>query len=150
MARHITVLGAGLVGSLLSILLKKRGYEVTIYERRPDMRKQLMSAGKSINLAMSDRGWRALDLAGLRKDIEDLAIPMYGRYLHQADGSSAFQQYGTNNEAIYSVSRGELNRKLMTLAEEHGVKIFFEHKCVKVDVQENTLHMEKPGGTTET
>ena len=149
MARHITVLGAGLVGSLLSILLKKRGYDVTVYERRPDMRSTQLSAGRSINLAMSERGWRALDLAGLRKDIENLAIPMYGRYLHQADGSSAFQQYGTNNEAIYSVSRGELNKRLMTLAEEHGVTINFEHKCDSVDVPNNILHIEKPDGTNE-
>ncbi len=146
MARHITVLGAGLVGSLLSILLKKRGYEVTVYERRPDMRSKSLSAGKSINLAMSERGWRALDLAGLRKDIEELAIPMYGRYLHQADGSSALQYYGANKEAIYSVSRGELNKRLMTLAEEHGVTINFEHKCNSVDVPNNILHIEKPDG----
>lgn len=150
MARHITILGAGLVGSLLSIILKKRGHEVTIYERRPDMRGVNMSAGKSINLAMSARGWRALDLAGLRKDIEDIAIPMYGRYLHQADGSSAFQQYGTNNEAIYSVSRGELNRRLMTLAEQNGVKINFEHRCNKVEVTTNRLHFEQLNGTTTT
>lgn len=141
MARHITVLGAGLVGSLLAILLKKRGYEVTIYERRPDMRSNSLSAGRSINLAMSERGWRALDLAGLREDIQSLAIPMYGRYLHQADGTAAFQQYGANNEAIYSVSRGELNKKLMTLAEEHGVKIVFEQRCTHVDVEENTIHL---------
>lgn len=149
MARPVTILGAGLVGSLLAILLKKRGHEVTIYERRPDMRKNLMSAGKSINLAMSHRGWRALDLAGLRDDLEEIAIPMYGRYLHQADGSSAFQQYGTNNEAIYSVSRGELNRKLMTLAEEQGVTINFDHRCNKVDVADNTLHLELPDGSTK-
>lgn len=149
MARPVTILGAGLVGSLLAILLKKRGHEVTIYERRPDMRKNLMSAGKSINLAMSHRGWRALDLAGLRNDLEEIAIPMYGRYLHQADGSSAFQQYGTNNEAIYSVSRGELNRKLMTLAEEHGVTINFDHRCNKVDVANNKLHVELPDGSAK-
>lgn len=146
MARQITVLGAGLVGSLLAILLKKRGYEVTIYERRPDMRSNKIAAGRSINLAMSERGWRALDLAGLRDDIQSLAIPMYGRYLHQSDGSSAFQQYGTNNEAIYSVSRGDLNKKLMTLAEEHGVKINFAHRCTGVDVEQNILHFEDLDG----
>lgn len=146
MARDITILGAGLVGSLLSIILKKRGHEVTIYERRPDMRSQSLSAGRSINLAMSDRGWKALELAGLKDDIQSLAIPMYGRYLHQADGTSAFQQYGTNKEAIYSVSRGDLNKKLMTLAEENGVKIHFEQRCNRVDVAENTLHLEDLDG----
>src|SRR5690349_14931050 len=116
MSRNVTILGAGLVGSLLAVMLRKRGYTITIYERRPDMRTSVIGAGRSINLAMSARGWKALDLAGLRTEMEQLAIPMYGRYLHQPDGQSAFQQYGKNNEAIYSVSRGELNKRLMTLA----------------------------------
>lgn len=146
MARSVTILGAGLVGSLLAVLLRKRGYEVTVYERRPDMRSNTIAAGKSINLAMSARGWKALDLAGLRKDIEDLAIPMHGRYLHQADGTSASQAYGKNNEAIYSVSRGELNKRLMTLAEQHGATIYFDQRCVKVDVATNTLHFQSPDG----
>jgi kynurenine 3-monooxygenase len=150
MARSVTILGAGLVGSLLSIILRKRGYEVTIYERRPDMRSASIAAGRSINLAMSARGWKALDLAGLRKDMEAIAIPMYGRYLHQADGSAASQQYGKNNEAIYSVSRGELNKQLMTLAEKQGVKINFEHRCTKVDVADNKLYFQFPGGSEKT
>ena len=137
MPRQVSILGAGLVGSLLSIVLRKRGYDVTIYERRPDMRSASISSGKSINLAMSARGWKALDLAGLRADLESIAIPMHGRYLHQADGSHTTQPYGKNNEAIYSVSRGELNKRLMTLAEQKGVKICFEHRCSKVDVANN-------------
>lgn len=145
MSRNVTILGAGLVGSLLAIILRKRGHEVTIYERRPDMRAAHMSAGKSINLAMSARGWKALELAGLRADMEPIAIPMYGRYLHQPDGQTAFQPYSKNNEAIYSVSRGELNKKLMTLAEQNGVKIHFEHRCAHVDVSTNTLRMEHNG-----
>jgi len=150
MARSVTILGAGLVGSLLSIILKKKGYEVTIYERRPDMRSAKIAAGRSINLAMSTRGWKALDLAGLRKDMEALAIPMYGRYLHQPDGTATTQAYGKNNEAIYSVSRGELNKKLMTLAEQEGVKIYFEHRCNRVDVQTNKLHFETADGAAKT
>jgi len=146
MTRSITILGAGLVGSLLAIILRKRGYEVTIYEGRQDMRSSNAEAGRSINLAMSVRGWRALDLAGLREEMEELAIPMYGRFLHQANGTSVSQQYGTNNEAIYSVSRGELNKKLMTLAEKHGVKILFEYKCKRVDVPRNIAYFETPQG----
>ncbi len=68
MARTITILGAGLVGSLLAIILKKKGYDVTVYERRPDMRSSRIAAGRSINLAMSVRGWRALSLAGLQRN----------------------------------------------------------------------------------
>src|SRR5690606_8801249 len=132
--RSVTILGAGLVGSVLAVLMRKRGYEVTVYERRQDMRQEGIGAGRSINLAMSNRGWKALELAGLRGAIEEIAIPMPGRFLHQADGSSAFQAYGKNGEAIYSVSRGELNKKLMDLAEATGVKIHFNQRCNRVDI----------------
>jgi kynurenine 3-monooxygenase len=145
MSRNVTILGAGLVGSLLSIILRKRGYEVDLYERRPDMRNASMSAGKSINLAMSARGWKALELAGLKTEMEPIAIPMYGRYLHMQDGQTAFQPYSKNNEAIYSVSRGELNKKLMTLAEQSGVNINFEHRCAHVDVVNNVLRFVHGG-----
>lgn len=143
-------MGAGLVGSLLAVILRKRGHEVNVYERRGDMRAANMSAGKSINLAMSARGWKALELAGLKDEMEPIAIPMYGRYLHQPDGNTAFQPYSKNNEAIYSVSRGELNRKLMTLAEQSGAKIHFEHKCNSVDVAANVLHLEHADGKKHT
>ena len=109
------------------------------------MRSASMSAGKSINLAMSARGWKALELAGLRNDLEAIAIPMYGRHLHMTGGSQVFQPYSKNNEAIYSISRGELNKCLMTLAEDNGVKIDFEHRCTKVDVPTNKLEFMLPG-----
>jgi kynurenine 3-monooxygenase len=141
--RKVTILGAGLVGSLLAVILSKKGYPVTIYERRPDMRKEPVAAGRSINLAMSVRGWKAIELAGLRQDIEAIAIPMPGRFLHQLDGSSAFQAYGKNGEAIYSVSRGELNKKLMDLAEQHGATIYFEQRCTHVDLEDNTIHLQQ-------
>jgi kynurenine 3-monooxygenase len=144
--RSVTILGAGLVGSVLAVLLRKRGYEVTIYERRPDMRKEAIGAGRSINLAMSNRGWKALELAGLREDIEAIAIPMPGRFLHQEDGSSAFQAYGKNGEAIYSVSRGELNKKLMDLAEQNGAKILFNQRCTRVDVAKNIIYIQHENG----
>jgi kynurenine 3-monooxygenase len=143
MSRSITILGAGLVGSLLAILMRRRGYPVTIYERRPDMRNAAIGAGRSINLAMSTRGWNALELAGLKEEMESLAIPMKGRFLHQPDGNTAFQPYGRNGEAIYSVSRGELNKRLMSLAEQSGAEIHFNHRCTRVDVPTNTVHMEE-------
>lgn len=147
--RSVTILGAGLVGSVLAVLLRKRGYEVTIYERRPDMRTEAIGAGRSINLAMSNRGWKALELAGLRTDIEAIAIPMPGRFLHQEDGSSAFQAYGKNGEAIYSVSRGELNKKLMDLAENNGAKILFNQRCSKVDTATNTIYLQDENGAAQ-
>jgi kynurenine 3-monooxygenase len=139
MSKQITITGAGLVGSLLSILLQKRGYKVTILERRPDMRKATMYAGKSINLAMSVRGWAALEMAGLRSEIEEIAIPMYGRQIHHTDNTQVYQQYGKNNEAIYSVSRGDLNRKLMTLAEKCGVEIRFNQRVDEVELSGNRI-----------
>lgn len=150
MKRKVTILGAGLVGSLLAIIMRQRGYEVTVYERRPDMRRSSIGAGRSINLAMSNRGWKALEIAGLRKDIEDIAIPMYGRFLHLPDGSTTLQEYGKNHEAIYSVSRGELNKKLMDLAEREGARILFEHKCTQVDVPQNIITLEDESGQART
>lgn len=150
MQRTITILGAGLVGSLWGVILAKKGYKVTIYESRPDMRKANIGAGKSINLAMSNRGWKAIDLAGLREDIEQIAIPMTGRFLHQKDGATTFQAYGKNGEAIYSVSRGELNMKLMDLAEKNGVTIHFEHRCTNVHLPTNTLTIKDNSGKEQT
>lgn len=141
--KNITLVGAGLVGSLLSIYLAKRGHKVNIFERRPDMRKQTMSAGKSINLALSDRGWRGLEGVGIADEIRKIAIPMYGRQIHNKDGSVVFQPYGTKEQAIYSVSRAEINMRLMDLAEQQeNVKIHFNERCAQVDRADLTAHFE--------
>lgn len=126
--KETVIIGAGLVGSLLSIYLSKRGYNVKIYERRADMRTEKISAGRSINLALSDRGIKALEEVGIMEEIKKIAIPMHGRYIHNADGSTAYQPYGKEGQYINSVSRGELNCKLMDLAEQQGVEISFERK----------------------
>jgi len=131
------------VGSLLSIYLAKRGYKINMYERRADMRKEKMSAGKSINLALSDRGWRGLEGVGIADEIRKIAIPMYGRHIHNRDGSTAFQPYGKKEQAIYSVSRAEINMKLMDLAErEAGMKIHFSERCTHVDRKSLTAQFE--------
>lgn len=140
---RITIAGAGLVGSLLSTMLAKRGYDVTLFERRDDMRAANMSAGRSINLAMSDRGLRALEVAGLADDIRAIAIPMAGRMMHDVDGTLTYQPYGKEGQAINSVSRGELNKKLMTLAEESGVRIHFNMKCIDADLARKTATFEQ-------
>jgi kynurenine 3-monooxygenase len=136
---EITIIGAGLVGSLLSIYLSKRGYKVKIYERRSDMRKAKVIAGRSINLALSDRGIKALEEIGIMDEVKKIAIPMHSRFMHNVDGSYAQQAYGNDGQFINSVSRGELNKMLMTLAEENGVEIFFNEKCESINWQKNEI-----------
>jgi kynurenine 3-monooxygenase len=132
--KTVTIVGAGLVGSLLSIYLAKKGYKIDLFERRPDIRKAGMMGGRSINLALSDRGWRGLEGVGIAEEIRAIAIPMYGRYIHNRDGSSAYQPYGTKEQAIYSVSRADINMKLMDLAEQQAnVKIHFDERCAHID-----------------
>jgi len=139
MGNKSTVVGAGLVGSLLAIYLAKRGEKVEVYERRPDMRKASISAGKSINLALSDRGLKALRGVGIEQDILDISIPMKGRMVHMTDGTVSFQPYGKEGQSILSVSRGELNRKLMTLAESHAnVTLHFNQRCTGIDLDAAT------------
>ena len=150
MKKNITIIGAGLVGALLSIYLKRRGYQVSIYERRHDMRKQEMSAGRSINLALSDRGLLALEKIGLKEDIQSICIPMYGRFIHNIDGSTVTQPYGINDQHINSVSRATLNMKLMDLAEANGVDIFFNHKCQEIDWEKNKITFETDNNQIET
>jgi kynurenine 3-monooxygenase len=119
---------------LLSIYLAKRGYKVNVYERRGDMRKETMVAGRSINLALSDRGWRGLEGVGIADEIKKIAIPMYGRFIHNKNGTTAYQPYGKNDQAIYSVSRAEINMKLMDLAEQQeNVKIHFNKRCTNIN-----------------
>lgn len=143
MEKQATILGAGLVGSLLSVYLAKRGYKVDIYERRPDMRKEKIAAGRSINLALSDRGWRGLAGAGLEEEIRKVAIPMYARMVHNTDGSLSSQPYGLKGEAIYSVSRGGLNMAMMDLAEKQpGVKIYFNQRCDEVNLEKGEMIFE--------
>lgn len=134
MQKKVTIVGAGLVGSLLSIYLARRGYKIDIYERRGDMRRETMAAGRSINLALSDRGWRGLDGIGIADEIRRIGIPMYGRFIHHKDGHTGYQPYGRDDQAIYSVSRADINIKLMDLAEKHdNVKIHFNQRCSAVD-----------------
>ena len=147
--KKVTIIGAGLVGSLLSIYLSKQGYKVTIYEQRPDMRKAAMSAGRSINLALSDRGIKALEEVGIMDDIRQIAIPMHGRQMHLKDGAEAYQAYGKDGQYINSVSRGELNRKLMDLAEAHSVELYFNRKCSSVNWKQNEIVFENTASNEE-
>jgi kynurenine 3-monooxygenase len=132
--KNICIVGAGLVGSLQAIYFRRKGFNVSIYERRPDMRKQTLSAGRSINLALSDRGFKALEGLGIAGSIREIGIPMHGRVMHDIEGNLTYQPYGKEGQSIYSVSRGGLNCRLMDLAEKEGVEIHFEHRCARVDL----------------
>lgn len=141
--KNVTLLGAGLVGSLLAVYLRRRGYAVDIYERRPDLRKADAYGGRSINLALSDRGFRALEKVGLADEVRKVGIPMYGRMMHDEKGQLNYQAYGKEGQAIYSVSRGGLNFKMMDLAENEGVRIHFNMRSTDVDLAEKIVHFEK-------
>ncbi|MFN3940708.1 MAG: FAD-dependent oxidoreductase, partial [Chitinophagales bacterium] len=132
--KKIALMGAGLVGSLLSIYLKRKGYDVHVYERRPDMRKSGAAGGRSINLAISDRGWRALAGVGLEEQVRTMAIPMHGRMMHSTEGTLTFQAYGKPGQYINSVSRGGLNMVLLNAAEEAGVPFYFNQKVAELDI----------------
>ncbi|MEX6626129.1 FAD-dependent oxidoreductase [Tenacibaculum salmonis] len=141
---NILIIGAGLCGSLLALRLAQRGYKVSVYESRPDLRTIDISAGRSINLALSDRGFKALRLAGVAEKAREICIPMYGRLIHDIEGNIFSSNYsGRDNECINSISRGDLNAILLTEAEKHeNVTIHFNKKCIAVNIENTIAHFE--------
>ena len=138
--KSITVIGAGLNGPLLALELVKRGFNVQILEKRPDMRRTRLSAGRSINLALSTRGIHALAQAGLWNTMRNIVIPMKGRMMHSLASELTFQPYGKDeSEVINSISRAELNIWLMNAAEERGVKISFQRRCTGMNFKSGSL-----------
>ena len=151
MTEKISIIGGGLSGSLMAIYLAKRGFEVNLFERRPDMRKNKISAGKSINLALSTRGLRALEKIGLDKDLLEDAIPMYGRMMHSINGELTYQPYGKDGQAINSVSRGRMNIRLLELADEFkNITLHFNTKCKSIDIEKSIAIFEMEDGSTKT
>ncbi len=140
---NIAIVGAGLVGSLLAVYLLKRGYKITLFERRPDMRKTTLDGGRSINLALSNRGIRALKEVGLEKLLDEKAIPMHGRVMHDTQGELTFQPYGKEGQFINSISRSGLNMDLMNEAEGLGATILFESRCQHVDFDNTKLTIRR-------
>ena len=133
----ILIVGAGLCGSLLALRMAQRGYQVEVYESRPDLRNSVISAGRSINLSLSDRGLKALRMAGLEKKARALCIPMKGRLMHDAASNTFESNYsGRQGECINSISRGNLNGLLLTEAEKYpNVNIHFNTKCLEIDIE---------------
>ena len=129
-----TVAGGGPVGSLLAILLGRHGYEVGVYEGRPDSRVTSIYQGRSINIALSDRGWWSLEQIGISADTKADAIPMYHRAIHGIDGDLSELPYGKEGDAIWSVSRGGINEHLLDIADaEPNIEVYFQHRLTDVD-----------------
>ena len=141
MSESVKIVGAGLCGSLMSIYLARRGYTVDLFEARGDLRKETLPAGRSINLALANRGLRALGEVGLGEQVRKLLTVMRGRMIHDEAGKTEFQAYGQRPwEVIYSVSRPGLNALLLDAAEnEHGVRIHFRHPCQAIDLESDRL-----------
>lgn len=141
MNEKLVVVGAGLCGTMLAIRLAQRGYTVALYERREDMRKTGIAEGRSINLALSDRGIQALHRIGMSDIVNSEGIPMHGRMIHKGEGETTFFPYsGRKNEYINSISRGGLNIALLNKAESYpNLSIFFSHKCEGIDFSNNRI-----------
>lgn len=147
-SKKALVVGAGLVGALWTIFLARKGYQVEAYERRPDIREAGAIGGRSINLALSERGWKAIEKAGIADKIREVAIPMKGRMIHHANGDVIFQPYGKEGQAIYSVSRGGLNMELLNIADSfENVNLHFNQRCVDADLKNNVIYFEDAGDT---
>ena len=127
--KDITLVGAGLVGALLATLLAQRGFAVTVYERRRDPRVAGYAGGRSINLALAERGLHGLRLAGMTETVMELAVMMRGRMVHHRDGHTELLRYGRDDsEVIWSVSRGRLNTALIEAAEKAGARFVFDRR----------------------
>jgi len=131
---QITIAGAGPVGALLAVILGRKGYNINLLESRPDSREHDIYQGKSINIALSDRGWLALESVGIAEQVRQAAIPMKKRVMHAVDGTITEQAYGKDDQAIWSVSRAGINEQLLDLAEkEASVELHFEKRLTHVD-----------------
>ncbi|TVR92117.1 MAG: FAD-dependent monooxygenase, partial [Wenzhouxiangellaceae bacterium] len=139
--QHLTIVGAGLAGSLLAVLLARRGMTIELFERYPDPRQHKIPAGRSINLALAERGRAALAHAGLLERVASFALPMAGRMLHDESGQTRLQRYGQrDDEVIWSVHRGQLNQTLLDAADAHGVSIHFDRRLSRADFDAGQLH----------
>ncbi|MEZ5461706.1 FAD-dependent oxidoreductase [Dokdonella sp.] len=144
----ITIIGAGLVGSLLATLLAQRGFPITVLERRPDPRKFGFLGGRSINLALAERGWHGLRVAGMQERMRSIAVMMRGRMVHDLNGRTNLQRYGRDDsEVIWSVSRGALNMALLDAAEAAGATVHFDRGLVSVDWACMDLQFRDSDGT---
>ena len=142
--KKVIIVGAGLAGSYMAYAMGKKGYEVQVFEKRPDPRKSSHGSGRSINLVVSHRGWTALAYAGIEEEIRKIVVPAYGRQIHDLEGNETYFPYNIDNKAIHSISRGEFNKTLVELAEAlPNVNITFDAFCEHVDFNTGTVHMKQ-------
>src|SRR5215216_5068902 len=140
---RIIIIGAGLVGSVLAMFLARKGYRVDVYERQPDLREVDTRGGRSINLTLCDRGFKALDNIGVGQIVRGISVPAYGRLIHDLKGGVALQPYGNNNEAIHSISRSDLNKALLNFAEQNfDIAFYFNQRCLGVDLASATVEFK--------
>ncbi len=146
--RKIIVVGAGLSGSLLAIRLAQRGFDVSVFEKRADMRSVEVEAGRSINLALSDRGLQALEVAGLKQKVLANTIPMRGRMIHPLRGEKFLSAYsGRAADHINSVSRAGLNSLLLDeLDKFENVEIKFSTPVTSVDLRAASIQYSSGSG----
>ncbi|MFT5312955.1 MAG: kynurenine 3-monooxygenase [Paraglaciecola sp.] len=145
--KTITIAGAGPVGALLTIMLARQGYKVDLFESRDDSRNSDIYQGRSINIALSDRGWLALESVGIADEIRREAIPMYQRVMHDLEGKLTRQVYGKENQAIWSVSRSKINEQLVSLAEQEKMAaLHFNSHLTEIDFDTNTLTLNTQKG----
>ena len=152
-SENLAIVGAGLVGSLWALMLAQRGHRVDVFERRPDPRTGEYKGGRSINLALSNRGWKALEKAGIHEEVRKIALPITHRTMHAVDGTLTRQPYGLPNspglfddpQCIYSVSRALLNKLLVEASEKHdAVRYHWNHKCIGIQLDEGEVMMQTP------
>ena len=144
--RHVTIIGAGLAGALLATLLAQRGWRVDVFERRGDPRVHGYAGGRSINLALAERGLHALRQAGADAAVMRQAVMMRGRMVHPLDGAPELQRYGRDDsEVIWSISRGELNIVLIEAAEAAGAALHFDRRLERVDFGRGTIAVRGEG-----
>jgi kynurenine 3-monooxygenase len=149
---NIIVVGAGLVGSLLSVYLARAGFKVSVYERNPDPRTVNLQSDRSINITLCERGLQSLSAVGAAEAVLEFCIPVYGRVIHDRHGESTYQPYGNNQEALYSIERKDLNLVLLNFAEGHeNIDFYFNHKCIDVHLPTAKLKLQnlKTGETNQ-
>ena len=140
--KKITIAGAGLAGALLATLLARKGWQVQVFEKRPDPRLKGYDGGRSINLALAERGLHALREAGLNDAVMQQAVMMRGRMVHMKNGDTQLQRYGKDDsEVIWSVHRGELNLTLLNAAEAAGATISFNHRIESIDFENKNIQL---------